>query len=395
MMNEGPFPKRQPSCPPLTGDLRVRVAIVGGGLTGLSTAYHLRDLGADVALLARSPIAAGSSGAFPGVVSVGLMDPISRVVPGLGEEGAFELWAFSEANLSDLLQAIRQYDLPADLRGRGVLYRPSTPTEAGNLEAAAALLRQGGMSGWELLRHPGLWGGDDRLGLLHVGGYEVSPDRVMEGLLGVVSGAGVRVFESTEAGPPERVNGSVKVTSAEGSVVADILVVAAGPRAATFAPVLKGRIHAVRAQALATQPVWAGVPNRPVLTNWGHEVYRPDPAGRLLVMGVNPSPKEADFVDSDESTPEFQSFLEQYAFRRFQGLRGARIEHRWGVPLSFSEDGLPVVGAVPGRPEILVGAGYGASTWHFAFRAGKALADLIRTGKADLPRSLSPRRWLS
>ena len=48
--------------PPLAGDARADVAIVGGGLTGLSTAIALRDAGVDVALVERAFCGAGASG---------------------------------------------------------------------------------------------------------------------------------------------------------------------------------------------------------------------------------------------------------------------------------------------------------------------------------------------
>lgn len=61
-----------PSAPPLRGTARTDICIIGGGLTGLSTAYHLRraDSGAQVLLLEANEIGAGASGRNAGQMLV-------------------------------------------------------------------------------------------------------------------------------------------------------------------------------------------------------------------------------------------------------------------------------------------------------------------------------------
>ena len=58
--------------PPLDGDRRVSVAIVGGGFTGLSTALHLAEKGVDVAVLEAHEPGWGASGRNGGQVNPGL-----------------------------------------------------------------------------------------------------------------------------------------------------------------------------------------------------------------------------------------------------------------------------------------------------------------------------------
>ena len=58
--------------PPLDGDRRVSVAIVGGGFTGLSTALHLAEKGVDVVVLEAREPGWGASGRNGGQVNPGL-----------------------------------------------------------------------------------------------------------------------------------------------------------------------------------------------------------------------------------------------------------------------------------------------------------------------------------
>ena len=58
---------------PIAGDIEVEVAIIGGGYTGLSTAYHLgRDFGIAAHVLEANRIAWGCSGRNGGFCSIGI-----------------------------------------------------------------------------------------------------------------------------------------------------------------------------------------------------------------------------------------------------------------------------------------------------------------------------------
>jgi glycine/D-amino acid oxidase-like deaminating enzyme len=66
---------------------RPDVAIIGGGLTGLSTDYHLARAGTRPVLLEAGLIADGASGRSGGLVlegtAAGILDQVDRCVPGL------------------------------------------------------------------------------------------------------------------------------------------------------------------------------------------------------------------------------------------------------------------------------------------------------------------------
>ena len=92
---------------PLSGDEQCEVAIIGGGYTGLSTAYHLcRDLGADVRVLEAGHIAWGASGRNGGFCGMGG----SNYGPGgmLARFGAAETRKYYQAQVAavDLVREI-------------------------------------------------------------------------------------------------------------------------------------------------------------------------------------------------------------------------------------------------------------------------------------------------
>ena len=50
------------------------------------------------------------------------------------------------------------------------------------------------------------------------------------------------------------------------------------------------------------------------------------------------------------------------------------VTHRWAGIMGFTEDGLPIVGAVAGRPNLYVCGGYSGNGMSYAFQCARRLA---------------------
>jgi gamma-glutamylputrescine oxidase len=89
--------------------------------------------------------------------------------------------------------------------------------------------------------------------------------------------------------------------------------------------------------------------------------------------------------------PATFAFLEG-AFRdRFPELRDVAIAHRWGGPIAFALDFLPVVGRLGRHGNIYYGAGYAGHGLALASYAGTMIADLV-LGRDGPGRALTSRR---
>lgn len=102
------------SYPSLQGDRVVDVAILGGGITGLTTALRLQEAGARVAVVERYRIATGTTGNTTAKVTIlqGLV--YSELVSTLGAERA-GLYALANARgVDEVLRLIEQYDISCD-----------------------------------------------------------------------------------------------------------------------------------------------------------------------------------------------------------------------------------------------------------------------------------------
>ena len=75
-----------PKAPPLKGDVKAQVVVIGGGFSGTSSALHLAEKGIDVVLLEADEIGFGGSGRNAGLVNAGLFVDPSVIVEHYGEK---------------------------------------------------------------------------------------------------------------------------------------------------------------------------------------------------------------------------------------------------------------------------------------------------------------------
>ena len=81
------------------GDIRCDVCVVGGGFTGLSTAYHLANRGYDVVLLEAQRVGFGASGRNGGQVGNGQRVDQDDLEAKLGREHAGALWKIADQSV--------------------------------------------------------------------------------------------------------------------------------------------------------------------------------------------------------------------------------------------------------------------------------------------------------
>src|SRR4051812_33390213 len=108
-----------PATPPLDGDTTADVVVIGAGFTGLSTALHLAEQGANVVVLEAHEVGWGASGRNGGQVNPGLKwdpDDVEKTFgPDLGPRLIRFAWGAPETTFS----LIRRYQIECDARQGG------------------------------------------------------------------------------------------------------------------------------------------------------------------------------------------------------------------------------------------------------------------------------------
>lgn len=372
------------------GTVHADVAIIGGGIVGVSTAYALRrlDPGLRVVLVEAGRLATGASGRNAGFLLLGTHSDYASAVDTYGRKTARRLWAFTQENLGAIREAVEPKAV--GLEETGSVIAAGTESEGERLRRSQRLLAEDGVeSEWltadEAERRLGTHG---FLGALVVPqGGAVDPARLVR-FLARASGA-----EVLEGWPVERVEAAGEgvrlVGRGGGAVEAERVLVAVNAYLPRLVPALADLVRPVRAQMLATAPA-PRVLEAPVYSHDGFYYVRQRPDGRVLVGGARHCHEAEEVGYEDATTPALQADLEAYLREHLPALGDVTVERRWSGTMGFSPDGLPILGDVPDVPGVCFAAGFTGHGMAYGVRFGLLAARRllgIEDPAADLFRS--------
>ncbi len=379
---------RSDGAPPLEGERRVDVAIVGGGYTGLWTALALRerDPGIAVAVVEKEICGWGPSGRNGGFLN-GYWTHVHRLREVVGDGGALALGhaaaraipavrAFCEARGEDVW-----------LREGGYLTVSAAPAQDAAIEASVEAARELGvdeeavpLSGGEVAercRSPRF-----RRGVFFRDGATVQPARLARALRRAALVDGVALHERTRALRLRPGRPSVLETPA-GRLVADEVVVATNASMAGWRPV-RDRLTAFGSYVVLTEPVpdlleeirWTGgeaITDGRMFIHY----FRTTPDGRVL-MGSGSGPIGLGGKIDDRFSRDGPTGARAEAGLRklLPALAGARITHSWGGPIDVSVDKFPFFATIPGT-RVHYGVGYSGHGVGPSWLGGQILASLV------------------
>ncbi len=188
--------------PPLAEDLDVDVCIVGGGLTGLWTAYYLKkaDASLRIAVLEAEFAGFGASGRNGGWLSSLLMGSADRYAQGpRGREGVVALEAELRSTVDEVIRTAAAELIDADMVKSGVLSVARSPAQLKRLRESIEVASPGSrveeLSAQEVgerIQVAGAVGGR-----FNPDCARIQPAKLTRGLADVVRALGVDLFEST------------------------------------------------------------------------------------------------------------------------------------------------------------------------------------------------------
>jgi hypothetical protein len=214
--------------PPLDGDRRVDVCVIGGGFTGLSAALHLAQQGVEVAVLEAHEPGWGASGRNGGQVNPGLKHDPDQVEADFGADLGGRIVALSGNAPNVVFRLIERHQIECDALQSGTLRAAFGARDAGGIRASAGQwLRRGAPV--ELLESDAARDvtGTERYvcAMLDRRGGQVNPLGYARGLAQAAMQAGAAVHGATPALEVKR-NGTWNVRTPTGTVRVDKLVLA-------------------------------------------------------------------------------------------------------------------------------------------------------------------------
>jgi glycine/D-amino acid oxidase-like deaminating enzyme len=373
--------------PPLDGDARADVAVVGGGITGLSTALHAAEPGAKVVLLEAEEPGWGASGRNGGQVNAGLkLDP-DTVERDFGGELGGRMNALAGAAPQFVFDLVKRHAIRCEARQNGTLRAATAAKHAAAIRASAEQLRRRQapveyLDAAATARATGT--GRYLAALFDRRGGDLNPLSFARGLARAAIGAGAAVHGATRVAGLASAGRSWQVRTAAGTVTAENVVLATNGYTDDLWPGLRRSIvplfGAVTASARLPDAVARGVmPGRSVLYESGAITvyYRVDGDQRLLIGGRGPMRE----IDSAAAIPH----LLAYARKLWPVLKGVEWTHAWGGRLAMTRDHYPHIHE-PARG-VLMCLGYNGRGVAMATAMGAQLARRIidPNGSFDMP----------
>ena len=369
-----------PACPPLTGEQRADVCVIGGGYTGLSSALHLAGVGAEVVLLEAGEPGVGASGRNGGQVIPGLkLDP-DELEAQYGPERGARLTELVGGAADLVFDLVRRHAIECEARQDGWIKAAHSPAALRAAGRTAEQWRRRGapVEALDRLRIAELTGTDAYLGgfVDHRAGV-VHPLRYARGLAWASQRAGARLHGETLATGLGRSGSEWVVATARGSVRAPQVVIATNGYTDLAAPSgpwprLAEAVIPVYSYLVATTPL-PDAARRTILPK-GQAVsdsrrllryFRLDAAGRL-VMGGRGTYRESS--DPADYRPIMASARELYP-----ELGAPEWEFVWGGKVALTLDHLPHL--IELAPGVHAGLGYNGRGVAMATVMGKLLAD--------------------
>jgi glycine/D-amino acid oxidase-like deaminating enzyme/nitrite reductase/ring-hydroxylating ferredoxin subunit len=343
----------------------VDVAIVGGGLTGLTTALLLRERGRVVAVLEKDRVGLGESGRTTAHVTECIDARYRRVLRQYGIEGAKLAAAASRAAIEQIAAIVQRLQIDCDFRRvPGYLYTENRNKVAELKNEGAAALESGVACGWvEEIPLPF----PTRGGIRFDNQAELHPGRYLAGLAHAIADC---IFSGTHVLSID----ANKVETDRGVITAGAVVDATNAPTGEFTS-LWTKLRQMRTYVVAApydreppQALFWDTATPYHYTRWH--------GGRLIAGGD-------DHKVGEPRVPE----LERYVRERYGELP---VEHRWSGQIVESFDGLPMTGRW--SDDLYVATAYAGQGTTFGTAAAMLLADLIHGQTNEWSSLFDPHR---
>ncbi len=365
--------------PPVDGDTRADVCIVGAGFTGISAALHLAVAGLDVVLIDAHRVGWGATGRNGGQVGTGQRVGQGALEKLVGLEDARKLWDIAQEAKALLQSLMQRHGIDCDYKPGNfhVVHRKrfvagaKAHAEKLNSEYDYPNIRfVDGDETRAMLGTTGYHGGT-----LDMGAGHLHPLKFARGAARAAHKAGARIHETTEvtgyeAGSP------AKVITKTGTVTADFVILACNGYIGNLAPEVAARVMPINNYVIATEPLGEDL---------ARELIRDDVCvsdSRFVVNYFRLSADRRMLFGGRESYSywfprDIRPFVARAMLKVYPQLKDVPVEYGWGGTLAITMNRLPHVARL--TPNVLSGSGYSGSGVALANMTGKLLAEAVQS----------------
>ncbi len=360
------------------------LAIVGAGITGLTTAIFTAKAGVNVTIIEKNQVGYGASTRNGGQTLAGLKLSPGALLKQYGKEKAIAFYLETLKAIDGLEQFLKEHNIHCDFSRAGGFWAACTPGHYQGFAAAQNLLK-------DLYQHETILIPRQNLreeletdyyqgGLLDPLSGGLNPARYVQGLMRVALESGVKIVEKTEVVGVSRQGSGFAVDTSQGRIITNKIAVATNGYTPDFLRAIRRRVIPIGSYIIATEQLdertaSALITNNRLVFDSKKYLHYFRVYDRRLIFGGRASYVEIDpLLSAQRMIPQMHAIFPQ--------LQKVEIEYSWVGYVGFTFDQMPHLGQMG---DIYYSMGYCGHGVANAFHFGRNLAELILEKSTHFP----------
>lgn len=375
--------------PALEKDIRVDVAIVGGGMVGISSAYLLKKAGLKVAIIEADKIACGTSGHTTAKITCQHNLIYDKLISQVGIEEAKQYARSNEEAIKLMAKIIEENKIDCDFQWQNAYVYTQSDSYVKKIKKEVKAAQDLGIKAFYTEEVPLPFPVKAAVGFANQAKFH--PRKYLLALAQHVDGDGSYIFENTNAVGIEEEEGQVSVVVANGSkAIASKIIIGSHFPFSNFRGLYMARIYQERSYAIAIKAkskfpdgmfVSAEKPTRSLRSQvFGDEEI-------ILVVGENQKTGHGD--DVNKHYENLIDFASEY-------FDIEEILYRWSAQDCMTMDNVPYIGNITvDHPNIYLATGFKKWGMTTSTVSAMILRDLIVEGKSPWAGVYNPARIIN
>lgn len=375
-----------PDFPRLIGDIEVDVAIVGGGITGISAAYNLSKAGKSVAVLEALQVGMGTTGSSTGNLYASIDEQLYSIESKHSEEALKTVVTSRLEAINFIEKRIQEFNINCDFH-RVPFYLFTTPDSSSKNNLIEKEQEAASKAGLSVIK---VAPADFPLQvekIVHIPNQaQFNPLKYVQQLAMAIKGSNCRILENTQVLNVEEGNPCLVHTN-HGLVKAKQVIMATHTPKGIYGvhtAMEPYREHAMAVKIKGKLPAGGIYWHMQLEQHYSLRPYSIGNENYLLVLG------ESYKVGHENNTEEKFKKIEEYVRSHFDV---ENIEYTWAAQNYRPADNLPFIGNSPLQNKIFIATGFAADGLTYGTLSGMIISDLILGIENPYSKTYSPTRF--
>jgi glycine/D-amino acid oxidase-like deaminating enzyme/nitrite reductase/ring-hydroxylating ferredoxin subunit len=374
--------------PSLNNDIECDVVIIGGGITGITTAFELINSGKKVVVLEKDLVGGGTTGYSTGNLYVAVQPYYQKLISSFDKDTVGKIAQSRNSAIDYIEEKVNAHNIDCEFERRPWFLYSATEDDTEKVEKEVEAIKECGLEinfiddlpiPIKIIKAAKM----ERQGRFNPWKYTLA-------LAKEASKNGIEIYEKANVVNFEENDNGVIVETDSHKIKAKYLI------HATHTPKGINLIQALAApyrSYVVSARINGEVPNgnfwdvhTPHHVTSSHKSGFSDKHDLLMIAGSHHKTGQP----KDENNSGHYEELEEYLTRHYDVKE---ISHRWSAQHYQAADGIPYIGKSPGSERMFIAGGFFADGLVYGTVAGKLIADILLERKNDLEEIYNPSRF--